>query len=119
MTSPLYRIADWDKHFENNRSRVLQRLLWVPIPNKQDGDGYIELVEDHPNGAAHYGAWCAIVLVASKCEPRGTLQREEGVPHTPKTLSRKCRIDPDVLGEALPRLVKIGWVEEIRHLGAG
>jgi hypothetical protein len=34
-----------------------------------DGDGYTELV-DHDDGAAHLGAWCAIVQIASKCDPR-------------------------------------------------
>ena len=71
----LYRIVDWDKHFESAQSRKVERLTWVRVPNKHDGEGYTELL-DHPNGAAHYACWMAIVQVASKCQPRGSLLRD-------------------------------------------
>ena len=110
---PTYRIKDWESHFENNRTRELSKLRFVIMPNKQDGDGYTELVE-HPNGAAHLGAWCAIVQVASKCSPRGTLLREAGRPHDSGSLARQTRIRKEVFDEVLPRLTgSIGWVEEL------
>lgn len=107
---PTYSIRDWSKHFENNRTRELKELRFVILPNKHDGDGYTELL-DHPNGAAHYGAWVAIVQVASKCEMRGTLSRDGARPHDACSLSRLTRIPASVFEEALPRLVSIGWVE--------
>jgi len=70
-------IKNWDKHFENNRTRDLKQMRWVPFPNSHDGDGYTELVE-HKNGPAHLGCWVAIVQVASKCDTRGTLLRGGG-----------------------------------------
>jgi hypothetical protein len=106
----LYRIKDWAAHFENNRTKELKNMTWVPMPNKMDGDGYTELLE-HPNGAAHFGAWCALVQIASKCDPRGTLLRDGDRPHDPVSLSRISRIHPDTFKEALPRLIAIGWVE--------
>ena len=45
----IYKISGWDKHFENNRTRELKFLSWVPFPNKHDGDGYTELM-DHKDG---------------------------------------------------------------------
>ena len=45
-----YRIRDWQRHFENNRTRELKVMAWVPVPNKMDGDGYTELVT-HPSSA--------------------------------------------------------------------
>ena len=39
-------------------------LSWVPLPNTLDGDGYTALME-RKNGAALYGAWVALVLVAT------------------------------------------------------
>jgi len=108
--TPTYSIRDWSKHFENNRTRELKELRFVILPNKHDGDGYTELL-DHPNGAAHYGAWVAIVQVASKCEIRGTLSRDGAKPHDACSLSRLTRIPVSVFEEALPRLVGIGWVE--------
>ena len=50
------RIRNWKDHFENNRTRELKTMAWVPVPNRMDDLGYIRLVT-HPNGAAHLGAW--------------------------------------------------------------
>ena len=144
-----WRIKDWNHHFENNRTRDLKRMAWVPMPNKMDGDGYTELL-DHPNGPAHFGAWVAIVEIASRCGicpteqderasagetaagcgipaggcgeparayiPRGTLIRDNGRPHDFSSLSRLCRISPELLREVLPRLVFLGWIEDVEDL---
>jgi hypothetical protein len=109
-----YRIRDWDKHFENNRTRELKRLEWVPVPNKHDGDGFTDLL-DHENGMAHYGAWHLILQVASKCDPRGTLLRDGAggvkTPHTPQSLARITRGSAAVFEQAIERLITIGWIE--------
>ncbi|MBZ5585683.1 MAG: hypothetical protein LAQ30_26485, partial [Acidobacteriia bacterium] len=111
-TATVLRVRNWDTHYENNRTRDYKKLNWVPIPNRMDGDGYTELV-DHPNGAAHLGAWVAIVQVASRCTPRGALMRESGQPHNAESLARITRLPVDVFAEATLRLLKIGWLEEI------
>lgn len=103
-------ITNWKDNFENNRTKELKKLMWVPMPNKHDGDGYTELL-DHKNGASHYGAWCALVQVASKCDPRGSLLRDSGKPHDSVTLERITRIPKSVWNEALPRLLSIGWID--------
>lgn len=105
-----YKIRDWEHVYENNRTRTLKHLEWVPVPNRMDGDGYTELL-DHPNGAAHLGAWLALIQIASKCEPRGTLMREGERPHDSASLGRISRIAPEVFDEAIPRFVEIGWLE--------
>lgn len=124
MTRILYRIRDWERHFENNRTRELKRMLWVPVPTKQDGDGYTELL-DHPQGAAHYGAWVALIAVAAKSTPRGSLVRDCAeklrracdapaiLPHNEYSLARVTRIAASVFKAAIPRLVEIGWLEAI------
>lgn len=116
----LYRIKDWDEHFEINRTKEIKHLRWVPIPNKQDGDGYTELVTEHKNGPAHYAAWIACVLIASKCDPRGTLLRDGRSPHTPRSIARKSRLPVGIIREALKRVLAIGWMEliEIPQEGA-
>jgi hypothetical protein len=119
----LIEIVDWDLHYENNRTRELKKMSWVPMPNRQDGDGYTELL-NHPNGAAHFGAWCALIEVASKCENpvtipqegaghpngRGILMRSTGEPHDEISLSRMTRIPEEIFIEAFPRLINIGWI---------
>lgn len=107
----MWRIRDWKNLFENNRTRNLKSMGWVPLPNKHDGDGYTELM-DHPDGTSHFGAWVGVVQVASRCDPRGTLVRDSGEPHTVSTLARMTRIPVSILESALPRLVAIGWIEE-------
>lgn len=114
----MYRIVGWDKHFENNRTRELKKLDWVPIPNKHDGDGYTMLIE-HPHGVSHFGVWCLIVQVASKCHPRGTLARDNGEGHDAASLSRMLRVPPQVIGAALARLLDpVGWLEVVPEVVA-
>jgi len=108
----VWRIRDWNELFENSRTRAYDRLGWVPIPNKHDGDGYTQLV-DHEHGASHYGVWCLLVQVASKCKPRGTLIRDGGVPHDAESLSRLTRIGAHVFREAIPRFLEIRWLEDV------
>jgi hypothetical protein len=128
---PLYRVRDWDQHFENNRTRELKRMDWLPVPNRHDGDGFTELL-DHPNGMAHYAAWHLLLQVASKCHPRGTLVREVTrpqdaaadpggrphpaaaggkLPHDARSLARITHGSEAVFLEAIPRLLSIGWLE--------
>lgn len=109
---PEYRIKDWKQKYENHRTRELAQMSWVPIPNKMDGIGYTELV-DHPNGASHFGAWIAIVEIASRQDPRGTLPTVRG--STSIALSRLSRIPVSVFDEVLPRLLseEIGWLEDV------
>lgn len=108
-TTSLYAIVDWDTRYENNRTREMKVMQWVPVPNKHDGDGYTELL-DHANGAAHFACWVTILQVASRCQPRGTLLRDNGSPHDSGSLARITRIPRQVFDEALPRLVSIGWL---------
>jgi hypothetical protein len=106
----LYRIKNWAQFFENNRTKELKRMAWVPMPNKMDGTGYTWLV-DHANGAAHFGAWCAIVEIASRCEPRGTLSREGAM--SPHDLARISRLPATLFEEVIPRLLEIQWLEGV------
>jgi len=111
-----FRIVDWDDHFEVNRTRELKTMVWVPVPNNLANDGYIQLV-DHPNGAAHLGAWLAILEVASRCDPRGTLVRGSRTAlrsHDFASLSRLTRLPASLFAEVVPRLIEeLGWMEEI------
>jgi len=107
-----FRIRDWAGRFENNRTRDLKYMEWVAFPNPLGGDVYAELL-NHPDGAAHWGFWCACVFLASKCAPRGTLLREGGVPHTQRSIALTCRIPADICGEAAGRLIQLGWLEQL------
>lgn len=120
----LYSISNWDRIFENNRSREIKELNWVAIPNRHDGSKFAELMS-HKNGAQHFAAWILIVQVASRVrDSRGILRRGDGTPHTPLSLSLVTRCPETVFLEAIPRLLSLGWLElegkeQIPQLGAG
>ena len=107
-----YRIKKWDILYENNRTRTLKNMQWVPIPNQFDGDGYTQLM-DEPDGMALYGSWVLLLAVASKCHPRGTLVRSNGKPHTVDSLARLTRGNSECFSRAIQLFIKIGWIEEI------
>lgn len=109
LETTAYRIANWDDHFENSRSRQIADARWCPIPNRFDGDRISDLIGD--GGDAIYGAWCAALLVASRCEPRGQLIRTSGKPHTPKTLSRMTGISVKSFEKMLQLACSVGLME--------
>jgi hypothetical protein len=90
----LYRIRGWADIFENNRSKAITDLRWVPIPNRHDGETF-SLIMRHKDGATIFAAWILLLQIASKCKPRGTLIRGNGQPHNVSSMSAKCRC-PDV-----------------------
>ena len=111
----IYRIRNWSKHFENNRSRVIEKLTWVPVPNKHDGEGYLTIMEQK-KGIIMYGCWHLILQVASKCDPRGTLVKEDGTPHTAESIARKTgwRQASDVqMTLDFCSSPQVGWIEEV------
>lgn len=112
-SAPLWRITNWNERFENHHSRPLKSLSWLHFPLDQD-DGYADLM-DHPEGTAHLGAWIAIVLMAARGNPRGTLRRGAGIPHTCASMARESRADARIIADCLPRLVRIGWIEDISN----
>jgi len=89
-------------------------MSWVPVPNSHDGDGYTLLLE-HKNGPALFGAWNAILQIASKCDVRGTLVRGNGKPHDSESISRLTRFPKKIVEEALLLLSddEIGWLEVV------
>lgn len=118
----LYRIRNWGSLYENNRTRELKKLDWVPIPNKQDGDGYTALME-HRDGTAILGAFIACVQIASKCEPRGVLVRDGQKPHSASSLARMSRVPEALMQRALDILSgdEVGWLvyQEVTDNPAG
>lgn len=113
-----FRIKGWNKHYENNRSRELRRPEWFPCSNSFEGRGYMELC-DNPAGTSHYGAWCMLLAVASRMPARGLLVTDSGHPLSIKDIARMTRGSEAVFLEALPRLLAIGWVEEVEVITPG
>ena len=86
----LYRIHNWNELYENNRSRNVTDLSWVKLPNRHDGEHFSAIMA-HKDGAEIFAAFVLMVEVASKCDPRGILIKDNKIPHTPLSLSLKTR----------------------------
>lgn len=131
----LYSISNWGELFENNRTRELKKLDWIPVPNKQDGEGYT-LAMEQKDGPALIGAWLIILQIASKCGTRGTLMRDTGIPHDSASIARQSRFPKTVIDRAIEffssrevqwlniQEIKVDTEEplepaEIPHVGAG
>jgi len=109
-----YIVKDWDDHFENNRSRKMVKMQWVPVPNKHDGEGFAYIMSQK-DGMAIFGAWILILQVASKCHVRGSLVRDNGKPHTAATIAMKTRGDEKIIQKALDVCAssEVGWLQEV------
>jgi len=104
-----YHVANWGECYENNRSRKVKELAWVPIPNKHDGERYSRLML-RKDASQIFAAWILILQVASRCQPRGSLLRSDGTPHDSDSLSVKTRAPRAWFDLALPVLVEMKWL---------
>lgn len=107
----LLKIAGWNEHFENNRSRTVTDLKWVAIPNRHDGEGYSRLMSDK-NAAEIFTVWILLLQVASRCKPRGSLIRNDGMPMDLAMIAIRTRAPLKWFTKSVPFLKQIGWVEE-------
>lgn len=112
------RIKNWNKHYENDRSRDRDSLRWCPIPNKRGlGRGRLLRME---NGPAMYGCFVSIVLMCSEQErPREGWLTENGLPDGPpldaEAIHLKTGMPTDLISKTLTTIsdCKIGWIEEL------
>ena len=90
----------------------MKDLAWVAIPNRHDGEGY-SMIMAHPKAAEIFAAWILILQVASRCQPRGSLVRDNGRPHTPQSLALKTRAKTEWFITAFEILTsdEIAWME--------
>jgi hypothetical protein len=107
----LLRVRDWDRLYENNRSREMKRTNWFPAPNDLSSDRYVGLVS-HEHGAAHLGIWVAILMVASRAMPqRGLLAKDDGHPHNAESLALVTRMPAQLVDDALQRMLRLRLLE--------
>lgn len=106
-----YRIKDWEKHFENNRSKEIKHLQWVPVPIKLDGDGYLQIMAE-PDGPALFGCWIAMIELAGKSQVRGTFLRDDGTARDHASFARTLKMPLDLVERALFFFTEtLEWIE--------
>jgi len=117
MLNQLYRVPDWAGNFESAKSKTYKHKSQTYMPNKH-GLGYLQILQK-PDGAALFGAWCAMVQVLSRQpERQGYLTDTtlpDGMPLTPAHLSLLTHIPEATIAEMLAvcASLPIAWLEVI------
>lgn len=111
-----YQIKEWDRFFENYKSRERDACGFVCVPNKL-GFGMNCILSQH-DGAAIYGIWCLLVCVCSRQrKPRlGWLTTDgtgTGTAFTPGDLASLFRRTEAEVVRALDFISspQVGWIQ--------
>lgn len=116
----MYQILDWDKHFENYKSREIDQCSFVCFPNKIGlGLSHILSME---NGAAYFGIF---ILLAENCSrqrrPRAGYCTDTGKPDgrewSKDDIALMVRRPLKEVESALDILTsdKVGWIIELEQ----
>ena len=105
----MLEIKNYSKIYENNRTRDLKTVKWIPLPCKLDGDGYCSIM-DLEDGPAVFGAWIACLEVVART--KGIFIRSNGEPHSADSLSRITRIDSLIISRMIMVCKEIGWLSD-------
>jgi hypothetical protein len=110
----LYVIPNWERDFENSKSRQVQHATFFCVPNHFDGKR-IRRLQKLDDAAELYGAFIAICAIASKCWYRGVLLDRFDGPLNAEDLSDRTGFSSACFARALTELSKptIGLLE--RH----
>lgn len=112
----LYRVKDWEKHFETAKTKPYKNKSNYTLPLKF-GLGYTRLLKQE-NGAALFGSFCAMICALSQHEPprQGWLTengKEDGVPLDAQALEDITKIPKLVFEKMLEATASknIGWLD--------
>jgi len=120
-TDPIYRIRGWwDKshYLEIGKSSEVVSKHYQTFKIRQDGGGYIELLDDCEGGERRYANWIAACMIAGSQakEVRNGWLTEDGTatgrPLTARRMSRKARTTVEGMQDMLDHATKpeIDWI---------
>lgn len=118
MSSVIFQVRDWQRHYENDRSRRVTKCKFVCVPNKQHGWGFKRIMAE-PDGAAIYGIFHIIVGTCSQQQVRDGWLTDSGEPMVSpwgaKDLAMRFGRPVEEVERALQVLTsdRVGWI--IRH----
>lgn len=114
MKTKVYRIKDWDKHFEKADTRKCKHMRWIALSVKHEGKGF-RRIASHARCCEIFAGWILICQVAAKMPTRGILVDEDG-PLDAEDLTFKTGFPQECFEIAFEVLTqkKIGWLEKIQ-----
>jgi len=118
---PLYRVIEWDKHYEHGHSRTVDKKSYQHFPNRQDGLGYKRLVANKAEGERRYGCFCAMILTLSKQDKsvRAGWLTHNGLPDGERYTALDLALMSGCTEEGMAQMLKactsigIAWVEVV------
>lgn len=101
----LYRIRDWNIHYETHETRKLKNLRWIPMPNKHDGLTF-KKIASRKDRCEIFTAWILMLQIASKCPVRGQLSADSpgNLPLSPGDMGLKTGFPGEIFEKALQAL---------------
>lgn len=113
----MYKIKDWEDHFETAKTKTFNRCQRLTFSNDLNDPHFRRLVRGHKEGYAHFGIWIAICeFHSSQSKPRlGYLTddgQESGNPLSISEIADLIRAREKMVEVALERLSDpyIGWI---------
>lgn len=115
--SHTYQVKDWNAYFEGAKSRTYNNKTSCQMPTKH-GLGYKNIVR-RKNGAAIFGAWCAMVQVLSRHpkDREGWVTdngRKDGRPYTAQDLATLTDIPESVFSDMFQVCAsyEVSWLKD-------
>lgn len=111
----LYRVHNWEKHFECAPTRkIVGSLKWLPLPVRHDGASFRRLMR-RDDGVSVFGCWILILQVAAKCRVRGVLSGDHGAIDSDE-MELITDVPAAVFSNAFTVLssTEIGWLEVVQ-----
>jgi len=112
----MYRVLNWDRHFEGAKSKTYNNKTSCSLPTKH-GLGYRRLISEK-DGVALFGAWVALIQVLSRhnkprqgyCTDTGL---SDGTPYSCEDLELLTGISAKYFKEMFKicKSHSVGWVE--------
>ena len=116
---PIYRVKAWSENFEIGKSKDVERKTYQTFPLKQNGLGYLRVVDHSKVGERIYG--CFVAMIITLGHQLGHLRdgwltvngEPDGEPFTARDLALKCGMTEEGMQMMLDKCCgpEVDWIE--------
>lgn len=113
----MVKITNWSKTFENADTRKRQALGWFLVQSGCESRGYRRLMKKGEKGVTAFGVYQALCQLTAKWSAanRGEFKHSDGNQMNLEDLSDLTRMPSNVIKSALPLLIDVGWIQEVKE----